>query len=220
MYDFNGADQQQDYSDLIPGKTVTKMVMNVRAGKYGPEGILTLSNTSPAVYLDCEFIVSSGKHDKRKFWMLIMVDGVSEKAMNISRSLIRGILESARGIAPGDTSPNAMAARQIKGFSDLNGLQFIGKIGIDKGKDGYEDKNKLTIAVTPDMPEYKIIMTGGEIDGKPEPATKAKGSGSSFGTAVPGTPAWADPIPDAQAIAEMPQQQALPFDNSVPAWAR
>jgi hypothetical protein len=33
-------------------------------------------------------------------------------------------------------------------------MRFIGKIGIEKGKDGYKDKNTLWAAITPDRREW------------------------------------------------------------------
>ena len=211
MYNFNDAESQQDYSDLIPNKTIAKMILTIRPGKHGPEGILTLSKSSPAVYLDCEFTVSSGRHNKRKFWQNIMVDGVSEKALAISRSTLRAILESARNIQPGDTSELAVKGRCIQGFSDMNGLEFVGKIGIDKAAadSTFSDKNKLTVAITPDMAEYKVVMNGGEIDGKVE----AKAVIPETAKQASAPPAWAT-----QGSAQ-PSAPAAPVD-STPAWAR
>ncbi len=175
-FDFNNAPQQQDMSELIPTGTIAKMVITIRPGGVGPDGLITQSKSSPAQYLDCEFTISSGKYNKRKFWQNIMVAQTSEKAVNISKSTLRAMLESARNINPNDASDNAIAARRVSGYQDFNGIDFVGKIGIDKAKanSGFDDKNKLAAVVTPDKKEYQTIVQGGEIDGtaqstKPQP---------------------------------------------------
>jgi hypothetical protein len=75
----------------------------------------------------------------------------------MGRSLIRGILNSARGISDKDTSPQAQAARRIASFADLDGLEFVARIDIGTDTNG-EDKNEIRTAVTPDHKEYAALM--------------------------------------------------------------
>ena len=62
---------------------------------------------------------------------------------NISKATLRAIVESAKGVDPKDTSEDAKAKRVLQSFDDLNGLEFTAKIKIEKGTDGYADKNNL-----------------------------------------------------------------------------
>ena len=65
-------------------------------------------------------------------------------------------MESARGIDPGDESEAARRAREID-MSDLDGIRFLAKIGIEKGKDGNADRNALKAAITPDSKDYRRV---------------------------------------------------------------
>ena len=71
----------------------------------------------------------------------------------MGRSLVRGMLNSARGISDKDDSPQAQAARRISGFADLDGLEFVARIDIGTDTNG-EDKNEIRAAVTPDHRDY------------------------------------------------------------------
>lgn len=150
--DFNTAGEQRN-GDLIPDGTICPVHLTVRPGNTGEGGWLKRSKSGDSQALDCEFTVTEGPHAKRKFWTLFTVEGTTEghqKAADISASRIRAILESARGIRPEDESEAAKAARRINSWGDLDSVRFVAKIGIEKGKDGYKDKNILSEVITPD----------------------------------------------------------------------
>ena len=167
-FNFNGADNQQDEFGLIPDKTIAKIIMVIRSDE---EDALTQSKTSEAKMLNCEFMVISGKFENRKFWQNMVVSGGKQDkngnsiAGNITRSTLRAILESSRNIKSDDASKNAVSARQVSSFWDFNEMEFVGKIKIKKAKknSGYDDKNELAVVITPDKPEYQVVMSGGEI---------------------------------------------------------
>jgi hypothetical protein len=194
MLDFNAAEPQRDMS-LIDDGTVAVVQINVRPGNAGEGGWLKRSKTGESEALDCEFTVVDGPYAKRKFWTLFTLGGVSEgqkKAGDISGSRIRAILESARGIKPDDQSDAAKVARQINDWGDLDGLRFIAKIGVEKGKDGFKDKNVLEVAITPDRTAWK------KVEQTLRQAAAVASIGSTFGAAPPpaqpGTiqkPGWA-----------------------------
>lgn len=151
-FDFNNAQEQRE-GGLIADGTVAAVHLTIRPGNAGEGGWEKRSKAGDSQALDCEFTVVDGPFAKRKFWSLFTVSGTTEgheKAAAISGSRIRGILESARGIRPDDESDNAKSARRISSYGDLDGLRFVAKIGIEKGKDGYKDKNTLDAAITPD----------------------------------------------------------------------
>jgi len=195
FFDFNNADSQQD-SDLIPAKTMAKVLMVIRPGGHGPEGWLKKSD-SGFEYLDAEFTLTSAPHAKRKFWGNMGVGGPTDghqKAAQITRATLRAALESARNINPKDESEKARSARQVNGWDDFNELEFAVEIGIEKDKKGdYPDKNKIAKVITPDHSKYQEIMSGNTI--VPAGTQKAKAA----------TP---------------PTQAAPATNNPVPEWAR
>lgn len=184
-FDFNDADKASGGFDLIPANTIAPLILTIRPGGAGDGGWLKKSQSSDAEMLDCEFTITGGEFRNRKFWGNMVVSGgkVDEagksKAGNITRSNLRAILESARGIKADDESEQAKKARMVKGYGDFSGLEFVGKIGIEKGTGGYADKNKLLGAVGPEHADY--AATKGNLTG----ATKAQPAKTSS------VPTWA-----------------------------
>lgn len=163
-YDFN--DAQSNNFDLIPAGTVAPLILTIRPGKHGDGGWETKSNSSDATYLNCEYAVLDGPFKGRKFWGNMVVSGGKKDeagnsiAGNITRSNLRGILESARKIKPNDESETAQKGRVVSGYGDFSGMEFVGKIGIEKGNGQYEDKNKLVSAVPVTSAAYAAAGSG------------------------------------------------------------
>lgn len=202
--DFNGADAQDAAFDLIPANTLAKVRLTIRPGGAGPEGWLTQSKTSTAMYLNTEAAILGGPHARRRVYTRIGFKGkgVNERGedtyANRGRSLIRGILESARGIRAADQSEQARTARMIGSLDDLNGLEFVAKIGIDKDKNNPQDsgRNVIAAAIGPEHPQYVTVM--GEA-----------------------RPAAAPPAAAAPQVVETPSAgQAVPSGSAAPFWAR
>ena len=97
--DFNGAETQDAALALIPANTLLKVRLTIRPGGAGPEGWLTQSKTSEAMYLNTEAVVVEGPHARRRIYTRIGVKGrgANERGEDIyanrGRALIRGILE-------------------------------------------------------------------------------------------------------------------------------
>jgi hypothetical protein len=120
---------------------------------------LTRSKNGAAEMLDCVFTVAEGKFTKRKFFGNLVLSGTTDghkEAADITRSKLRAILVSARGIKPQDVSEAAKKAR-VAEYRNFDGIRFIARIDIEKGRDGYKDKNVLGRIVTPDMKEWHSI---------------------------------------------------------------
>jgi len=66
-------------------------------------------------------------------------------------------LESARGIMPNDQSDTAKATRRIDHYGELNGLRFIGRIGVQPAQNGFKAKNTLDLVVTPDRQGWQPV---------------------------------------------------------------
>jgi hypothetical protein len=163
--DFSDADEQTG-GDLIPKNTIVKVHMKVRPGGYddpaqGWTGGVATQADSGAVYLDCEFTVMGGKYNKRKVWSLVgLHSNKGPKWGQMGRSFIRAALESARGIKPDDASDTAMKARRINSLADLDGLEFVAKVDVQAGQDGYDDKNVIQTVIPVTHREYAAAMSG------------------------------------------------------------
>ena len=194
MFDFNDAAPQQN-NELIPAKTMAKVIASIKPGSHGQDGWETKS-ASGFEYLNMEFTIVSTPMAKRKVFQNAGIGGVTdghEKAAEITRTFLRCLLESARGIEPKDESDKARKARVIQDWGDLIELEFAVEIGIEKGKDGYADKNKIARVITPDHKLYKQIMGGDTIlpGGGEKPAATPAHVAAVKPLATTAVPAWA-----------------------------
>lgn len=185
--DFSDAEEHVDRTGLIPTGTLVKVILKIKPGGHDDEskgwtgGYATRSDSTGSVYLAPEYTVIGGKYAKRKIWksLIGLYSSKGPKWENSGRSFIRAMLESARGIDPKDNSDKAMSARRIKGFEDLNGLEFIAKVGIEKGNDGYEDSNKIETVVPVTHADYRALMD----EKAPAETQQSDSGGSSSGKA-------------------------------------
>lgn len=205
--DFNDAEAQQGAFDLIPKGITVPVRMTLKPGGHDDHnqgwsgGYATESFDTGAVYLACEFVVTSGPFAKRKMWSNIGL--YSKKGPTwgqMGRSFIRAALNSARNVQPQDNSPQAASARRIESFADLDGLEFIARVDVEKDAKG-ADRNVVKQAVEPDHKDYASLMSA-------TPGTPRGPSGGNSGapamaaasfsaparppqTAATGKPAWA-----------------------------
>ena len=201
--DFNGADTQDAAFDLIPANTLVRVTLTIRPGGAGPEGWLTQSKTSTALYLNTEAIVMEGPFARRRIYTRIGFRGKSagsgdDSYGNRGRALIRGILESARGMRAEDQSDVARSARMIRSLGELSGLEFVARIGIERDKDRPDEpgRNVIKAAIGPAHGDYAHVM------GRMPQPTLGLDAG-------------------APRLAETSYSQAAPASNSsAPFWAR
>jgi len=201
--DFNGADTQDAAFDLIPANTLVRVTLTIRPGGAGPEGWLTQSKTSTALYLNTEAIIMDGPFARRRIYTRIGFRGKNagsgdDTYGNRGRALIRGILESARGIRADDQSDAARSARMIRSLGELSGLEFVARIGIERDKDRPDEpgRNVIKAAIGPAHGDYARVM--GRV---PQPSLGLDAA--------------------AQRTAEQTFRQAAPAGNSsAPFWAR
>ncbi|ABK43745.1 conserved hypothetical protein [Magnetococcus marinus MC-1] len=207
--DFNDAESQQSF-DLIPKGTIAPVRMTIKPGGYDDPnrgwagGYAKRNPDTGAVYIQCEFVITEGKHAKRKVWSNIGL--FSQKGPewgNMGRSFIRGILNSSRGLKDKDNTPQAQQARRINGLADLDGIEFLAKIDVEKDQRDDSDKNTIKFAITPDQKEYQGYSGGGT----PAPA------------APPANQGWQQPAQ--QQAPQQPQQQATSTPPAqTPSWAQ
>lgn len=151
MRDFSGYTSV----DLMPNKTIVLVQMNVVYGA-GTDNVLTPTKAGDAEMLKFEGVVLEGRHTKRKMFGNWLVEGSTEGQKQMAErylGILKGILASARYVDPNDQSPEARAKLTAE-WRDFDGLRFLAEIGIEKGKDGFEDKNIILRAITRDMPQW------------------------------------------------------------------
>lgn len=162
MMNFNDASLQASF-ELIPANTIAKARLVIKAGNDQNDPFVTKGKNGHTSYLNCEFIILEGVYAKRKVFDKIGLAG-SDVWVNMGKARIRAILESAKGINPKDMSEIAMAARKINSFEELNGLDCVIKIGIERDKQGqYQDKNRVAAIITPEHISYNEYMNGQDI---------------------------------------------------------
>lgn len=202
-FDFNSATEQSSFDPLPKGSNV-RVHMTIRPGGFDDPsqgwtgGYATRNTSTGSVYLNCEFVVMEGAYARRKMWSLIGLHspkGPEWAAMG--RTFIKAILNSARGIHPGDNSVAAQNARRINGFADLDGIEFLGKVDWEKDQNG-QDKSVIKSAVTPDNKDYAALMGNPSLPGSATSALPAAPSSTPNAYAqatgrapVPGRPSWA-----------------------------
>ena len=157
--DFNDAEQQQSF-DLIPKGTVAPVRMTIKPGGHDDAsqgwtgGYATQSFETGSIFLACEFVILDGAYVRRKMWSNVGLHSSKGPAWgNMGRTFIRAVLNSARNIQPQDNSPQASAARRIQGFNELDGIEFVARIDVEKDGRG-ELRNVVKIAVEPDQADY------------------------------------------------------------------
>ena len=193
--DFNDAEQQQSF-DLIPKGAVAWVRMSIKPGGYNDasqgwtRGWATRSHETGAVYLACEFVVLEGAYARRKLWSNVGLHSPKGPTWTgMGRSLLRAILNSARNVRPDDNSPQAAAARRINDFSDLEGIEFVAKIDVEKDGRG-EMRNVIKQAVEPGQSDYP--GGSGSAPGAGAAAARAATPAGQGARATPtGKPTWA-----------------------------
>ena len=112
------------------------MQLKIRAGGVGEGSLLKRSAKGDCEMLDLEFVVVDGPYVRAQVLGNFVLAGTTDghaKSADINRGTLRAIIESARGIKPDDVSPQARQARTAD-LKDFEGLIFIAKIGVEKGK--------------------------------------------------------------------------------------
>ena len=194
-FDFQDADPQQSGFDLIPKGTLAPVRTTFKPGGYDDPsqgwdgGYATQSFETGSIYLAAEFVITAGDYAKRKMWSNIGLYSPKGPTWGqMGRSFIRAILNSARNVHPQDNSPQAAAARRIQGFHELDGIEFLARIDIEKDAKG-QDRNVIKVAVEPDHPDY--AKSGGGASGAPAQAAPAYQAPAPQRAPVTGKPSWA-----------------------------
>jgi hypothetical protein len=235
MVNFADAGQQYDGS-LIPNGTIVKGVLRIKAFNADLGLIATVSKSNAQnAYLDVAVEITEGRYAGRKVFDLIGVAG-SEKFVNNGRAAIKAIMEfngaspqNMTGYELRQTGPDPV---QGVDWLALDGKLVAAKVKIEKGNEGYSDKNKVAAFLTPLDPsltkDWNRFMSGAW-DAAPEAAKPAQQAAQPAwaGAAPAGTPPASGPVASGPAWgggfvnnsapaqpAPQPQQSAM----GKPAW--
>lgn len=241
MADYSQAPNQQmgDF-DLIPDGTLAWAYFAVRPFNLDQGLIEKESQTTPGnKYLDCELTIAEGEFARKKVWTIIGVAG-AEKFVNMGGAQIRAILECGRGAGPGNPAGYVIDDDFGQFWDENRGapLRVAVKIGIEKGKDGYKDKNtvKAFLSPNPEASSHKdyLALMAGQTVAKPAASKPAAAAAPSWGnpaaaqptaqpatqpavarTAAPAKPNWGAPQTTA---APQPAGQPAQHTGAKPAW--
>ena len=162
--DYNSAPRQNDGFSPIPHGTFLKVRQTIRPGAYTDpaqgwhDGTPTQPERTGAIYINCEYTVECGEFHKRKFFGLIGLWSAKGKTWgDMGRAAIRAMLDSARGVHPDDNTPQAVSARCINDFGDLDGLEFAVQIAVEKDDRG-DQRNVIKQIIEPGHPQYQAVM--------------------------------------------------------------
>lgn len=95
------------------------------------ESELKKANSGNGDYFNLTFEIIDGEFKGRKVWQRITQNSDNEKARNIGKAQLASICKAVGKMAPNDTE-------------ELHDIPLIIKVGIEKGTNGYQDRNKIT----------------------------------------------------------------------------
>lgn len=183
--DFSNGAGVTTQADVIPAGQLAWVVLTIK-------GIKNNANTG-SKSIEFEATIDEGQpFARRKIFGFIgdpNHEANSEGYRQMGLVAITRILESGRG-----AGPNNPDGYKIQGFEQLGGLRVPVKIGIEEGKDGYADKNKIVEWLTPNPASqsghklYQKLMAGESNSSPAKPAAQASnGFGGGATTAAAAT---------------------------------
>ena len=164
-----------DYSDPPPSKfepkipegTKAAVVMHIKPGGVGEDGMLTRSTKGDCEMLAIVFTVADGTYKGEKWLEWWVLEGTTDghaTAGEITRRKLKAVLDSAFGLDPNDKSLEARARRTIS-LGQLEGMTFMAEIGIAKGGGDYSDKNIVAAVITKDKKDWHPVEQPPPFDG-------------------------------------------------------
>lgn len=173
MIDLNDAKPQRDFELATPG--IYLLRAKLKPGGAGEGGALRLSKNGCLEMIELECAIVGGEYAGQKVWDYISVNSLADDAslaisqeqidkyktaVDIGRTKLRALIESAREIDPKDDSAEAKKKRKLADYFDLDGLTFWVWLDIQQGKDGYRDKTVIDFIITPGSVEWNHRPVG------------------------------------------------------------
>jgi hypothetical protein len=184
----NNASRNQG-GEPIPAGTAVELVMKIRPGNTGLEGLCKRSSNGKAELIDAEFAVKGGEYDGRRLFTPMIVDGETAghaKAGEITRATLRAIFEAVHGIDPNDNSAETDEKRAGAIIAGFNGATFLATLEIEHGGERpeggrYRDKNVIGKVLRVGDKGYRKLEQPAPqpIERSAPPAAPATGNGVS-----------------------------------------
>lgn len=227
MVDFSKAAGSNQASNLIPAGQLAWAIVNYRGTKASASG---------GRYLDIELVIDDDQpFARRKIWEMVgdpEHPGNSEGYREMGQRAIVRMLEAGRNAGPHNPAGYQLPGDAPEAYAALDGLRVPIKIKIEKGGDGYDDKNKVGEWLTPNPQSsgFKAYekLKAGQYNVSPT-ATQPSVQQSMFGGAVPPpavapTGGWgappaqtasppAPPVPSPATTTATPPSAAAPNPN-------
>jgi len=191
--DFGGEDYAgSGEHEVIPKDTVLTLRLEIErdAANANPASNLFFPSSQPnsnVYFMKWKFVVVNGDHKDSWFRNNQTVQGGTQNGKGQSKGavvtgrLTRQIIESARGIRSDANDQNSAAARILQNdWADLDGIVFLGKVGVEDASGGYGAKNKLVAGIPPDHKDWFDWHNGPPQAAPPgAPATQAPAIGTA-----------------------------------------
>lgn len=245
MLDFNNAKEQSKGFSVIPPNSKVLVSLKIEAPASDRRGTypeLCKSQNSSLEYLNAVLEVVAGSFKGKQIFHNFNIYGAStekqKKAVDISMSQLRALVESACHISPKDNSPQAQRMRVLNSYSELNGKVFPVEVKCSERTSQKSGDNlivnELKYIVTVEDTDYNALMNGGEvISDSPIPqvtspnteqqkpswvaSSSNANTGASANTLQNKAPSWAAPRQQTQNqyAGAMPPPQVYPSENQV-----
>ncbi len=167
-FDLNSANYQSASIHLIPtqSKVFVKLSI-VFPHKDSVGSSLELTRRSSGLEQLCvKLQVIKGSYQNTYFFHNFNISGGvtkgHQKAIEISRSQLRALVEANWCISPKDQSEAALQARKLNSIKDIDGYIFPIIVDSEINDKGFLN-NKLKSIITVDDPDYPILLEKGEI---------------------------------------------------------
>lgn len=178
MFGFNPNTKYDNGAGLIPNGVCAFAVVSVEKTQY--------SQNTNGLLASLSLTISTGKYTGRKIFTYIgdpSDTNNSEKYRTMSLGQLQAMLEVAGVFDP--ARPETYQAFANASFIDIlqaiDGKTVAIKVGIEKGQDGYDDKNRVSDYLTPN-PVSRSSKKFQELVASPEkcllPAEKTPGAGA------------------------------------------
>lgn len=166
--DLNNASYQSSTIHLIPPQSKVFVQLSIvfpSEENKGSSPELTRRN-SGLEQLCVKLQVLKGFYEHTYFFHSFNICGAKtkghQKAIEISKSQLRALVESNWAISPTDTSESAMQARKLTTLNDINGYAFPILVDSEVNDKGFLT-NKLKAIITADDPDYQLLLMKGEV---------------------------------------------------------
>jgi len=186
-FDYSNAPAMRGDFEPIAAGTIATVALHIEPGNAGEDGLLTRSKDGGCEMLAIVLTVIDGPFKGRKLWQYLILQGTTPghaQAADISRGVLKAILDATRGLKPDDMSDAARAARTVE-LKDFEGATFLAKIGVEKGgpkNDGsgenWPDKNTLAMVITNDKKEWRPIDQPPPFEGSTSTSSNSDGASS------------------------------------------